>query len=141
MSHLKIKMERVFLDANVLFSAAYKSTRIRQLWTLNNISLVSSRYAVTEAQRNLARLLPESLAIFSELLTKVIITEVRPFTILIPETINLVEKDKPILTAAIFTNCDYLLTGDVKNFGHLFSQAIKGVTILAPAQYFSLKNI
>lgn len=134
-------MEKVFLDANVLFSAAYKSTRIRQLWSLNDISLISSSYAVVEAERNLTCLRAESLAIFYDLLIKVTIIEVPPLMTLIPETINLVEKDSPILTAAIFSNCDYLLTGDVKHFGHLFNQTIKGVIILNPAQYFHLKNI
>lgn len=134
-------MEKVFLDANILFSAAYKSTRIRQLWSLNNISLISSSYAVVEAERNLARLRSESLNILRELLAKVTITEVTPLPTLTPETIDLVEKDKPILAAAILTNSNYLLTGDVKHFSHLFKQTIKGVTILTVAQYFSLKNI
>lgn len=134
-------MEKVFLDANILFSAAYKSIRIRQLWSLNNISLISSSYAVAEAERNLARLRSESLDVLNELLTKVTIIEVATLPTLIPETIDLVEKDMPILAAAIFTNSDYLLTGDVKHFGHLFNQTIKGVTILTVAQYFRLKNI
>jgi len=56
-------------------------------------------------------------------------------------TVNLVEKDSPILTGAIFSNCNYLLTGDFKHFGHLFFQTIKGVTILSIAEYFKLKNL
>jgi predicted nucleic acid-binding protein len=134
-------MEKIFLDANILFSAAYKSTRIRELWSLNNISLISSSYAVIETERNLARLRGENINIFHELLAKMTVIEVPSLITLIPETINLVEKDSPILTGAIFANCDYLLTGDVKHFGHLFNQTIKGVTILGVAEYFRLKNI
>jgi predicted nucleic acid-binding protein len=133
-------MEKVFLDANILFSAAYKSTRIRQLWHIDNIGLISSDYAVMEAERNLTRLPKENLDILQQLLTNITIIEVPLSLNLIPETLNLVEKDSPILTGAIFANCDYLLTGDFKHFGHLFNQTIKGVTILSVAIYFNLKN-
>jgi len=48
-------MDRLFLDANVLFSAAYKiDARILQLWKLRNVALCSSHYALQEARINLA---------------------------------------------------------------------------------------
>lgn len=47
-------MHRVFLDANVLFSAAYLPTsRLAELWRLPATVLLSSDYAVEEARRNL----------------------------------------------------------------------------------------
>lgn len=47
-------MDRVFLDANVLFSAAYRvETPLRSLFTLPDVQLVTSVYALEEAQRNL----------------------------------------------------------------------------------------
>jgi hypothetical protein len=52
-------MERVFLDANVLFSAGYKSTRLRLLGTLPDVILLSSDYAVREAELNLKQFRPE----------------------------------------------------------------------------------
>lgn len=134
-------MEKVFLDANILFSAAYKSTRIKELWSLKNVSLISSNYAVIEAERNLVRLRKENINIFHELLEKINVMEVPLLLNLIPENVNIVEKDSPILTGAIFANCDYLLTGDFKHFGHLFHQTIKGVIILTVADYLSLKEI
>jgi predicted nucleic acid-binding protein len=46
---------RVFLDANVLFSAAYKEdSSLLAFWKADKFSLVSSEYAVIEARRNLA---------------------------------------------------------------------------------------
>ncbi|MEX2310668.1 MAG: hypothetical protein WD738_24085 [Pirellulales bacterium] len=46
-------MDRVFLDANVLFSAAYRDdNRLLQLWTLADVELVTSALAVAEALRN-----------------------------------------------------------------------------------------
>jgi len=48
-------MDRLFLDANVLFSAAYKTeSGPLQLWKLKNATLCSSRYALEEARINLA---------------------------------------------------------------------------------------
>jgi hypothetical protein len=48
-------VDRVFLDANVLYSAAYKDTSaLRKLWELTEVALLTSYYAVDEAHRNLA---------------------------------------------------------------------------------------
>jgi hypothetical protein len=44
-----------------------------------------------------------------------------------------VEKDRPILASAIAGECAYLVTGDRKDFGHLFGQTIEGVCILPPS--------
>jgi hypothetical protein len=49
-------MDRLFLDANVLFSAAFKiDVRLLLLWKLRNVTLCSSQYALQEARINLAR--------------------------------------------------------------------------------------
>ncbi|MGH9320796.1 MAG: PIN domain-containing protein, partial [Vicinamibacteria bacterium] len=48
-------MDVVFLDANVLFSAAYRSKAgLQRLWQMESVELISSAYAVEEARRNLA---------------------------------------------------------------------------------------
>ncbi|MBW4616734.1 MAG: hypothetical protein KME21_26500 [Desmonostoc vinosum HA7617-LM4] len=93
-------MERVFLDANVLFSAAYKSTRLRLLWRLPDVQLISSAYAVREAELNLEQIRPEALSELTELLKKVEIVITINLEPLLP-SISLVEKDVPILQAAI----------------------------------------
>ena len=46
-------MDRLFLDANVLFSAAYRpNAGLLQLWKLRGAILCSSRYALEEARIN-----------------------------------------------------------------------------------------
>ena len=46
-------MDRLFLDANVLFAAAYRQgAGVRRLWDLPRVTLVTSEYAVSEALRN-----------------------------------------------------------------------------------------
>lgn len=132
-------MERVFLDANVLFSAAYKSTRLRLLWKLPDVQLVFSTYAVREAELNLKHIRPEAVGELIELLKKVEIlsvTNLKP----LPSSISLVEKDVPILQAAIFTKATYLLTGDVRHFRNLFGVTVAGVVILPPAEFFKGKD-
>jgi hypothetical protein len=49
-------MDRLFLDANVLFSAAYKiDAQLLPLWKIRNVTLCSSYYALQEARINLTR--------------------------------------------------------------------------------------
>ncbi len=128
-------MDRIFLDANVLFSAAYKKTRLRNLWQINNVTLLSSSYAVAEAQKNLANHRLEALCELDELLTQ--ITVINPDNQLtLPSEVELVEKDRPILLAAINAKATHLLTGDMRHFGHLFGIKVESVLILTPAQYF-----
>ena len=49
-------------------------------------------------------------------------------------------KDQPILLAAIHGRADYLLTGDAKDFEHLYGKRIEGVLVLRPAQYFEVRR-
>jgi predicted nucleic acid-binding protein len=45
---------RVFLDANVLFSAAWlEDSGLARLWRVPGATLITSRYAWAEAERNL----------------------------------------------------------------------------------------
>jgi predicted nucleic acid-binding protein len=127
-------MERVFLDANGLFSAAYKKTRLRTLWTFPDVTLLSSSYAVAEAETNLARERPEAVAELAKLLLQVTVVKT-PDAPTLPANIKLEEKDSPILLAAISAKATHLLTGDLKHFGHLFGMSVEGVLILTPAQY------
>jgi hypothetical protein len=44
----------IFLDANVIFSAAYRpANELRQLWSLPDLTLLTSLYAISEVERNL----------------------------------------------------------------------------------------
>lgn len=131
-------MDRVFLDANVIFSAGYKPTGLRKLWDLPDVMLVSSNYAVREAEVNLERIRPEAMAELSALLERVKIYPT-PRLSPLPTMVNLVEKDMPILQGAITVRATHLLTGDVKHFGHLFGTSCAGVLVLPPSEYLRTK--
>lgn len=133
-------MDTLFLDANILFSAAYRPTSmLNKLWQLPDTKLVSSFYALEEARRNLNQELHrQHLEKLLITLCMVSSTMDGHFDGLIPTEINLRQKDRPILAAAIAAKAHYLITGDVRDFGMYFGQVIEGVTILPPAAY--LKN-
>lgn len=128
-------MDRIFLDANVLFSAAYKAdSRLKQLWDLKDVQLVSSEYAVEEARRNLELARPDNLSHLGSLLAKVTVLPNVPTHLSLK--VKLADKDMPILLMAVRARATHLLTGDVTHFGHLLGKRVHGVLILTPGQYF-----
>ncbi len=131
-------MDRLFLDANVLFSAAYrKDAGVRRLWGLPEVELVASSYAVEEARRNLST--PEQRAGLDELLATVRISDRLADPAAHPETMasGLPENDLPILRAAVAAGCTHLVTGDRQHFGHLFGRRVAGLRVLRPADYLA----
>ncbi len=125
-------MDRLFLDANVLFSAAYRSaTGLLRLWKLHDVTLCSSRYALEEARINLTE--AHQRRRLSRLSKKVQLFEAARRDI--PRTISLPEKDVPIIVAAIQGRCTHLLTGDIRHFGPYFGRKIEGVAIVLPGEY------
>lgn len=125
-------MDRLFLDANVLFSAAYRANSgLLRLWKLRNAELSSSRFALEEARINLAeeiqrrRLtrLSRSLQLFDAANRE------------LPPGIALPDKDVPILLAAIEAQATHLLTGDIRHFGSYFGKAIGKILIITPSDY------
>lgn len=124
-------MDRVFLDANVLFSAAWRpDSRLARLWRLEGVRLLSSQYAVEEARRNLndrdQRERLSRLAASMEIVATVAA---------MPAALRLPMKDQPILGAALAARTTHLVTGDVTHFGRLMGRRVEGVLILTPAQY------
>src|SRR5277367_1854968 len=103
-------MDRLFLDANVLFSAAYRNdARLLRLWKLNSVTLCSSRYALEEARINLSD--EDQRMRLAKLSGSIQLIEAGHGTL--PRGIFLPEKDVPIFLAAVEAQATYLLTGDI----------------------------
>jgi uncharacterized protein len=125
-------MERIFLDANILFSAAYRvDSSLLVLWKFADVVLCTSRYAMEEARINLED--EDQLSRLQKLSSSLQFFEAEEREL--PDKILLPEKDRPILRAAIEANADYLLTGDIRHFGAYFGKKIEGVVVFLPAQY------
>jgi predicted nucleic acid-binding protein len=122
---------RVFLDANVLFSAAWRANAgLTRLWELPELQLVTSPYAAAEAERNLARKRPDAMDRLVVLLSRL---EVTNAFCLLDDGHGLPPKDEPILAAAVASQCQVLLTGDIADFGHALGRTLQGVRILTAA--------
>lgn len=126
---------RVFLDANVLFSAAKSDGAVRALLTrclAAGHTLVADGYVIGEARRNLQSRGPEAVTALAVLLTTVETAPYRP-TIL-PRNLAalLPEKDRPVMGAALRLHCDALVTGDRTHFGALYGSVRHGVAVHSP---------
>jgi predicted nucleic acid-binding protein len=131
-------VDRVFLDANVLFSAAYRGdSSLLQLWEIPDVTLVTSIYALEEASRNLGT--PEQRDRLEVLAAQVEIPA-SAGEVDLPKEIDLPENDRPILQAAVEAKASHLLSGDRRAFGRYFGQRILGVLVLKPSAYLSSRR-
>ncbi len=126
-------MDRIFLDANVLFSAAWREQNgLLPLWTLDGVKLLSSTYAVEEARVNLPE--REQRIRLASLVERIEIVGMgHPASL--PGSVALPSKDLPILLSAIEAGATHLLTGDKAHFGRFFGRRTAGVLVLPPSEY------
>ena len=137
-------MKRIFLDANVLFTAAHNS-KGKAAWilspTLTELNRIdgtwdfrTSNYAVEEAYRNLQKKYPECLKKFENYISCIYI---HPSGNGSTCPLSLPGKDKPIFESAIQTQSTHLLTGDMKDFGRFMNkpEETKGIIIQTVAEF------
>ncbi len=132
---------RLFLDANVLFTAAHnpggKAAFLFSPSALTHWKLVSSAYAVEEARRNLARKRPTALDHLETLAEKLELAS-QPTRHQGPR-LRLPAKDEPIWFAAWASKATHLLTGDLKDFGPHMNQSAQsdGIVIQTVAEFLA----
>lgn len=133
-------MDRLFLDANVLFSAAYRADAgLLRFWKIRDVTLCSSRYAVEEARVNLGQ--PEQKKRLTTLAERLEIVEAAGGDDARLSGIFLPEKDLPILRAAIAARATHLITGDIKHFGAYFGQKADEVLVMSPSGYLRSRGL
>lgn len=132
---------RIFLDANILFSAAKSNGAIRQLIESLKLAkhiLVADTYVQAEASRNIAAKANEqAIRDLDTLLGQIEVSNVQ--FALSSQTLQdaacwLPEKDRPVLLAAMVLACDVLVTGDSTHFGAGYGNSSEGVFVCSPAQ-------
>ncbi len=100
--------------------------------------MITSRYAVAEAKRNLLTEEQRS-RLDSLLVTTEVVEEVDERTF--DDEHRLPSKDRPILRAAVNARATHLVTGDVTHFGQFYDQRLQGVLVVTPGDYLrSRKN-
>ena len=132
---------RVFLDANILFSAAKSDGAVREL--VNQIVDAGHEcwvddYVAVEARRNLETKGPHALAEFEKLLACMHVSSLQAPGRPLAAVDWLPEKDRPVLTAAIRLRCDALITGDRRHFGRGYGKVFGGVAIHSPRSFAEL---
>jgi len=127
---------RVFLDANILFSAAKSDGAVRSLVRLlvaRGHECCADAYVVAEARRNLQAKGAQALHVLDALLPHLrLAAAVPPASAPSAELGWLPEKDRPVLAAAIRLRCDVLVTGDRTHFGAGYGRSFGGVTVHSP---------
>ena len=120
---------RIFLDANILFSAAQPHSRMRAFLEVlfDRADCLTNAYAVEEARRNLELKFPEGLKALERLTGQCEMVS-RLVTGL---DVELPLKDMPILGGAIAGHATHLLTGDEKDFGKYWGKMVQGVKIVS----------
>ena len=129
---------KLFLDANVIFSAAHREEgRSQDLVALARsgcCELVTSTHALEEARRN--------LQFKSSRFEQRLAAALAQITVVAEAPADLVEwakqqslplQDAPILAAAVHVKADLLVTGDIRDFGHLFGRELRGTRVVMPA--------
>lgn len=131
---------RVFIDADVLFAGSAgpseqgASLVVLRMAEITLIDAIASQQVITEAERNLQAKLPATLSTFRLLVDRCLQIVPNPPVEDISRHNGLADpKDLPILVAAIYENCPWLVTFNVRHFqpGH------PGVTVLRPGEFLS----
>lgn len=126
---------RIFLDANVLFSAAKSDGAVRRLLGMLRLAgheLRVDDYVTEEARRNIALKTPQSIGVLEELISGMGRVPTARGGAAVFDHLPLPEKDRPVLAAAILSGCEALVTGDATHFGSLYGKRVEGVAIHSP---------
>ena len=131
---------RVFLDANVLFTAAHNPEGLSRLqFDLGRhkvVTLISSQLAVDEARANLRLKMPDKAVALDPL---VFFLEIVETPLLAAPVLKLPDDDQLIFGAAVAARATHLLTGDKKHFGRYFEDPKRtgGIRIQMVRAFFS----
>lgn len=125
MGHVK-----VFLDANVLFSAALGGPTFGLLFDLaarGKVTLLTSEHCRMEASSNLEWKYPDRVPELNRLLRAVARVPEGPATT--RSAALLPADDAPVLDAALAARADVLVTGNTRDFGPLMPRDDLGIRI------------
>ncbi len=131
---------RVFLDANVLFTAAHnshgKAAFVIELGAAGHFLLFTSDAALMEAERNLAAKYPRSLPFLEALMDNITLVTA---DLCAPFPGGLPIKDAVIFQAAQSCRATHLLTGDLRHFGPFMNRpdATFSITVQTVAEFLA----
>ncbi len=131
-------MNRPFLDAHVLFTAAHNpagnASLVFDLFARGYWAIVTSGQTVEEARHNLRLKYPACLPRLEMLLQSALVVSAATG---MSCTLDLPPKDVPIFLAALHSRASHLLTGDLRHFGRFMNNPAQtgGMTICTVATF------
>lgn len=128
---------RLFLDANVVFSAAHtaggRAQHLVALAGAGHCELVTSAQGLEEARRNPAlKSAGDEARLGSALEAVVLVGEAPRELVAWAAAQGLPAKDAPILAAAVHSGAELLVTGDARDFGRFYGRTLRGVRVVTP---------
>ena len=138
------KKIKVFCDSNIFFSAIYTDFKnsypslIVKLAENNFFDIYFSNLVELEVKYNIEKKIPQKIDVSNKLFRKFIRVE---DVIIELEILNkLPEKDRIILSTAIYYRMDYFITGNVKDFSYLLNKKIGETLVLSPKEFCYKEN-
>lgn len=129
---------RLFLDANILFSAAHSENShayvLVRFAEAGYCVILGSPHAIGEATRNLELKSRNFQGRLARILRRIERVPEAPAELVQWAAANgLPAKDAPILAAAAHAGASLLVTGDTRDFGPLFGKTLRGVRVVTLA--------
>jgi predicted nucleic acid-binding protein len=134
---------RIFLDSTVIISGLLSDRGaprvILDLLTLRLPGLIglTGAYNLRKIERNIIRKLPRAVPVYNEYLPRLCL-EIIPLPAReeIARHLGIIaDKDVPVLVSALNGAADFLVTGDMKDFGKLKETGGFTFIILSPAEF------
>ena len=119
---------KVFVDANILFSAADPASATRRLLDVvaRHAAAITCPHAMEEARRNLELKRPARRQGLDEVMEFVTVSHA--FS---PPKTDLPSSDIPILAGALGTRCTHLWSSDKKHFGSYYGRTLAGIRVVS----------
>ncbi len=124
-------MSSVFLDANILFSASLTHTNMHGYFRalVHKAELITSERVYGGVERNILKKYPQNITELVRVMEQVsLVADAYNEA----EFVMIHQKDRHVIAAAVKAKADYLLTGDVKDFGEFFGKKLGGVKVMSP---------
>lgn len=125
---------KVFCDTNIIFSYAYSypkdtlSSLIIELFYKNHFILEISELVKLEALKNISLKKANSLPLLENLFRDIAIHKnISPRYDFYP---SMPINDRVILCTALSLKCDFFITGNYRDFGHLYHTKVENTLIL-----------
>ncbi len=131
-------MHRLFLDADVLFTAAWRPKGgLSGLWDLEDVTLLTSLLAFAQAQENVTTAAQRGA--LTNLAVPIYFVATPPVFEL-PGGIRLPPQHRPILAAAIEGQATHFLSGNQALYAPYYGQTVDGVLLQHPGEYLRLRH-